>query len=511
MVKNKIVTLCFLAALFTQIALGGSASLIQNDAERLIRTSIEAMGGETKLRELKSIQFDGIGHNFAIEQSERPEGPWIVTYSQTSETRDLVNGRLRIVNQNKNFQSPAWSGLNTVVADGAAAWERGGQYFPQSPNQVQITKQGFALSPERILLTALEAKDLRLASDTQMQSVRQRVVKFTWDKVPVTIFLNADTNLPTAVETLEFSHYEHFYGIWGDFPVRTYYTFWNLEAGGLRYPHQWDTEKIGMTLASFTITKIKINPPVSDDQFSIPEDVKQKFAAQPLTKIEDLPLGLPTSPAKELVPGVVKLPGRWDVAFVKQNDGVVIIEAPISSGYSAKVLDEAKRRFPDSKVKAVITTSDAWPHFGGVREYAARGIPIYALDVNRPILERVLNAPHTFQPDLLQTRPRKPNFKFVSGKTVLGSGPNMLEIYPIRTETGERMLMVYFPAHKLLYGSDLIQKRRDGSFFMPEYLSEVMQAVAREKIVVDNIFAFHSDILPWSEITSAVDKVISGK
>ena len=86
----------------------------------------------------------------------------------------------------------------------------------------------------------------------------------------------------------------------------------------------------------------------------------------------------------------------------------------------------------------------------------------------------------------------------------------MLEICPIRSETGERMLMVYFPAHKLLYGSDLIQKQRNGSFFMPEYLSEVMHAVAREKIVVNNIFAFHSDVLPWSEITSAVEKVING-
>ena len=46
---------------------------------------------------------------------------------------------------------------------------------------------------------------------------------------------------------------------------------------------------------------------------------------------------------------------------------------------------------------------------------------------------------------------------------------------------------------------------------MPEYLSEVMQAVEREKIVVNNTFGFHLDMLPWSEVTTAVDKVISGK
>jgi hypothetical protein len=30
-------------------------------------------------------------------------------------------------------------------------------------------------------------------------------------------------------------------------------------------------------------------------------------------------------------------------------------------------------RYPGVKVKAVVTTSDAWPHLGGVREYVARG------------------------------------------------------------------------------------------------------------------------------------------
>jgi hypothetical protein len=37
---------------------------------------------------------------------------------------------------------------------------------------------------------------------------------------------------------------------------------------------------------------------------------------------------------------------------------------------------------PGKRVKAVITTSTAYPHFGGLREYVARGIPVYAADVN---------------------------------------------------------------------------------------------------------------------------------
>ncbi len=61
-------------------------------------------------------------------------------------------------------------------------------------------------------------------------------------------------------------------------------------------------------------------------------------------------------------------------------------------------------------------------------------------------------------PGLRVRAPRKPDFRIVSAKTVIGEGPNRLEIYPLRGETSERQLMVYFPGHQLLYGSDPFQK-----------------------------------------------------
>ena len=68
------------------------------------------------------------------------------------------------------------------------------------------------------------------------------------------------------------------------------------------------------------------------------------------------------------------------------------------------------------------------------------------------------------------------------------------------------MMMVYFPEHKLLYGSDLVQQRRDGSFFMPEYLAELIEAVSREKLTVNGVFAMHTGLTPWKDIEAAVAK-----
>ena len=69
---------------------------------------------------------------------------------------------------------------------------------------------------------------------------------------------------------------------------------------------------------------------------------------------------------------------------------------------------------------------------------------------------------------------------------------------------GERQMMVYFPAHRLLYTSDAFSRNPDGTFFTPEYLSQVVQSVGRERLVVDTVFGMHLDPTPWSAIVGAV-------
>ena len=159
------------------------------------------------------------------------------------------------------------------------------------------------------------------------------------------------------------------------------------------------------------------------------------------------------------------------------------MEAPIASGYSGRVLEEAAKRFPGVKVKAVVSTSDAWPHVGGLREYAARGIPLHVLDLNRPLVERLLKAPRTRVPDALAKAPRAAKLRAVARRSALGTGKNRLELIPVRTETGERMLFVWLPEHRLLYTSDLVQPMPGGAFFNVQQVGETVDVAARENLV----------------------------
>ena len=472
-------------------------------ARAIVTRAIDAVGGEPALRAIKTLQIESIGHEYFIDQSERPEGPFVTRYVQTSEKRDIAAGRSRLESQQRFLQVPEWAGAGAAVivdADTAAS-HRGERFAPAGRDAFEDGRERLELAPERVLFTALAAADLATAPDIKVHGVTQRVVTFGWRGRRVRLLIDSGDDVPTALEVTS----EDTFGIWGAVRNTTYYSLWTLIPGGVRYPLQFDREWNGVGSGASTIMKVAVNQPFDDKEFTIPADVKAAFANLPTaTRFSLLKLD-PDKQRVEVEPGkIVQYGGNWNVAYVQQPDGLVVIEAPVGSHYSAQVLDEAAKRYPGVKVKALITTSDAWPHLGGVREYVARGIPVYALDLNQPILERLLKADYRTKPDALASTPKAPRFTWVSAKTVIGAGDTRMELYPVRGENGERMMMAYFPALKLLYTSDEIQRMRNGTFFMPEFLLEVRDVVRREHLEVNRVFGFHVGPTPWSDIEAAI-------
>ncbi len=475
------------------------------DARQLLTRAVAAMGGEAALRSLSAIHLQTLGHEFYIEQSERPEGPFIVEYHSTVEDRDSAHGRARIEIQDQSFQSAARSQARTIVFDGDTVVTLAGDRLAPVAWRPADTVQWVDLAPERVLFLAQSAADVATAANVERQGVVQRVITFGWRGRHVRILINAHDDLPTAIEVIRPDEW----GVWGNVTDAMYYSLWTLLPGGIRYPLQYDRTWNGVTLSSTTIVQLTPNTTIDPASFAIPADVKAAFAALPESRATTARLDIEHRRI-EVAPGVVQYGGSWNVEVVQQPDGLVVIEAPIGSDYSRQVFDELSRRYPGRKVKAVITTSDSWPHLGGVREYVARGIPVYALDLNRPILQRLLAADYGSHPDRLATAPRQPQFHWVSAKTTIGSGETQVVIYPAGEENGERMLFVYLPALKLLYTADEIQPQRGGGFFMPEYLQEVKDAIAREGLAVDRIFGMHAPPTPWSAIEAAIASAKAG-
>jgi len=499
-----------LMAMCAAVALAQAAHAQTGGAQAHVRAAIDAMGGEAKLRALTTVRIRGIGHQYLLEQSERPEGPWLVSYRQIDELRDHAAGRVAQHLETRDYNSDAWSGYTRLFSGDAVVYARGGRMGPGRPADARELADRLALSPERVLLTALAAPDLVTGRDTTLQDGAQHVVRFTHRGMRVRLFLSARTALPTAIETTAGRPDDGFWNVWGDVTRRTYLSFWSLEPGGLRYPHQWDVEWRGMPAESFTVLAFDPAAAAADDSFAITPQARQAYQALASAGARTLALGeIPGRPRRdpvEVAPGVVVLPGMWYTTLVRQSDGIVVIEAPITPEYSAQVLAEAARRFPGVPVKAVVSTSDAWPHVGGVREYVARGIPVYTLDLNRPLLERMVAAPFTLAPDALARAPRRPRFITVADKTVIGTGENRIELYPVRQEEAERMMVAYLPGRRVLYASDLLQRLPDGTFFFAEYPYELAETVRRERLDVQTVSAMHMSPIPWAEVQASVRK-----
>ncbi len=463
----------------------------------LIRLGLAAQGGELVLRALSAVSWRAKGYRNALEQSERPEGPWLIEDDVIEEIHDLRHGRIRQLLT--ATMSPFPSFQTGFLADREVALRLDGAApSPGNARLLAIARETLALSPERLLLTALAAPDLRLTQPTSLQGLAQDTVSFTLDSAPVRLYLNPYTHLPTALDYSGPLAHSGYWAFRGDNTLRILYSSWCRYAEGIRLPLQQNIEHDGLPDTVVMIDSVRFDPP-SEETLQIGDALRRAFEKDPAAgDLDRRPLGDARRSPLALEQGVTLIPGAWNVTIVCQDDGIVIIEAPISSGYSSKVAAEAHRRCPALPIKAVVTTSDAWPHIAGIREYAAIGVSIYVLDLNRPIVQRTLNAAYTWRPDRQALHPKRPHLIPVASRITLGSGPNRLELIPIRGETTERQMMVWFPAHRLLYGSDGFQKGPDGRYGPSQTVDELMDAVTREGIVPSRFYMMHTEPDPWA-------------
>jgi glyoxylase-like metal-dependent hydrolase (beta-lactamase superfamily II) len=481
------------------------------DAAAWLDAALAAMGGRTRLEALRSVSSEGYGSEHALEQSERPEGPWIAGVSEFSEVFDVHGNRLARTETAHNTLAPSAQPSTTLVAGGVAARPLGDRVVPLPETFRRPLVERMELGPERLLLTAARtpADELTLDGPVLFQGVPHVRVGFSWGDLHAAIVLNTRTALPSAVELVGAYPDDSMLGVWGDMTRRIEYSYWTLESGGLRYPRQWNVYENGQQRAMRTVTALELDVAVDEATFAPLADV-----AAPPADAAPQPTRRTLTPFDveepvELAPGIVQVRSWWNTVLVDQGDAVVIIEGALSSEYSERILELVAQRFA-RPVRAVINTSDAWPHIGGLRAYVAHGIPVLTHPLNRPLLERLFTAPYATNPDLLQRRPRPAQTRGVGEALQLGSGANRLVVAPVGGEWSERMLMVYFPEHELLYGSDLVfppNPPYSETYFMPIYLDELATAARREGFAPRRVIAMHAAPVAWTEILAEIDRI----
>jgi glyoxylase-like metal-dependent hydrolase (beta-lactamase superfamily II) len=468
-----------------------------------VSLALAAMGGRERIEAVKSLRLEGAQHTLLVEQSYRQE-PFITAYARTKEQLDFAAQRLLLQTRltwPESDPGQADSDSTVVVGREGAVIRTEKSDSPASRAKLESARYALALGPMRLLLTASSAADLHFDTPQDLRQTLHPTLAFKWQGRDVRVLINPFNHLPDAVESVGV-FYDHWYQ-WGDVRQRVYLDNWQT-FHGIRYPTNEVEERNGVLWESRQVLRLDLNPPLDAADFKLDAQAAQK--------------GLQSngweSPFKaqkgiSLATGITLFPGPWNATLVRQDDGVVLLESPLSGTYIGGVIDKARAENPRQPIKAVLSTSDSWPHIGGIRQVVALGLPVYILDLNQPLLDRLVAAPRHLNPDLLAQSPRAPQWRIVSKKLQVGTGANRMEVYPLRGPCTERQYMVYFPEHRLLYASDTLALNDDGSLYDPELMREVLDAVKREGLEVSTVFAMHQGPLPWSQVTALVEKALT--
>src|SRR5579864_1443916 len=459
-----------------------------------------AMGGRERLEAIRTIRSESVGHTSIMEQSYRQD-PFITSYQRVHETLDVAGQRSYQEAQITWPESDLGKSENRstlVVGSNGGVYRGRNADRPCSVADINTLRETMSLGPARLMLTALSSSDLHFEKPETIRSTLHTVLAFTWGKTPVRIFINPANHLPDAVETVQaFQDYSIY---WGDVQQRIYFDNWML-IHGVVYPTNVTEERNGTAWKSMQAINVEFNVPLDEKQFTMDEKVAEQ--CNHTNWFTGLFSG---GSSQSLAPGVDLFLGGWNATIIRQDDGIVILEAPMSGEYMQGVIEKARQLHPDLKIKAVLSTSDSWPHVGGIRQSVADGLPIYILDLNQPLLDRFVNESHALMPDALAQSAKRPDWKIVSGKVDIGTGENRLELYPLRGAGTERQYMVYFPARNILYASDTLVINADGSLYDPELTYEVFQAVKREGLNVTTVFAMHQPPVPWTQVVALLQK-----
>jgi len=346
----------------------------------------------------------------------------ISTYELHSDLRNYALGAWR--NTRRFVSGPAMQEMTDIVQQDAAI-----RRFPPGPDgtaspwaplsiaYVDERREIFAFAPERLLLAARGASDLRALTDTTIAGTPHARVSATIDGFPTTILLRKTDGF------LAMAHYRagqpNDFGLapWGDMQVEMWYSRWNKYplpgTQGIAYPTQWDVRRMGRLYKRLVVLAANFDAPAPADSFAISDSLRAAFASGPSTR----PMWeLPMDSAKILEPRLARLgnPGQTQAA-VKMGRTWVMLE-----GAATPQRNETDVRW--------LTANDAGSSIGGLLVsvpnvgrggaawFAERKLPVYVAPGVEPAISATLA--NWKQPRTTLTIVQTPHWIRVDGDSV---------------------------------------------------------------------------------------------
>ena len=175
------------------------------------------------------------------------------------------------------------------------------------------------------------------------------------------------------------------------------------------------------------------------------------------------------------------------------------------------VLAKVKELRPNKPLKYVVNTHHHFDHSGGVRRVMAEGVTLITHSGNKAFFEEIARRPSTIYPDTFSKSPKPPTIEAVTDKYELKDATRTVEIYPIPNLHSDTMLVVYFPAERILIEADLYNPPAPNAPPPAAYpfASSVTATVQKLGLKVDRIVPIHGPIVPYRNLETAVRSTAS--
>jgi hypothetical protein len=472
-------------------------------ARQVLMKCIDSVGDLNRLQNVKVLSYQSLSHTFLHSVSMSDSLPALFAY----ETNEVVlQTQRRIVKDASHWQwtesaTPSISEFVTSPEGGFI--ERNSKRTPVTADKFYEAVDMLAANPISALLSASNAADLKLLQPSHKVYEISFLQTVYGQRVKTTLGIDKRSY---ALQWIEIQHsysQDVYSSMWGDTAKRFVYSSWFLDASGLYFPTKWKVSTNGEEDGQVSLLDVKINrdSPVTSD---IPDEFKDSFGTFLHISAEDLAKrNLGNGDHLEVQDGIVMLPGKeraYNSLIVKQDKGILIVEAPYSIANSEQVVAYIHSAFPNIPILGIVSSDFYWFHIAGLPTYAKARIPIYVLDANVGRVRRLLSS----QVPESGVQGSVPLLRTVQGRTEMGTGMNRMILLPFRGVASAKMMAVYFPERKLLYCSDLYLPVAWAHQYWAEHLSEILDLIEREHIDVQQITGVSAPPHDWKELSASI-------